>query len=58
MIIKTPQESTGSLNQDYVTLPLGVIITKDYVVTIVSKKNNFINRMKLKNLNLIEFILY
>ena len=48
MIIKTPQDSTGSLNQDYVTVPLGIIITKDYVVTIVSKKNTVINRMKQK----------
>lgn len=47
-IIKTPQEATGSFDQDYMTIPLGIILTNDFVVTISYRKNSVISRMKLK----------
>ncbi len=47
-IIKTPQEATGSFDQDYMTIPLGLILTNDLLITISYRKNNVISRMKLK----------
>jgi magnesium transporter len=49
-IIKTPQEATGSFDQDYMTIPLGLILTNSLVITISYRKNNVISRMKTKNL--------
>ena len=58
-IIRTPQESTGTSGQDYITIPLGIIYSKKYVATICYSKNTVIERMKLKkfNFNEIYFIL-
>jgi len=48
LIIRTPQESTGTSGQDYITIPLGIIYTKNYVATICYYKNNVIERTKNK----------
>ncbi len=58
-IIRTPQEATGDSNQDYITVPLGIILSKNYVLTISYQKNNTIGRMKLKKFkfNKIYFVL-
>jgi len=48
LIIRTPQEATGDSRQDYITVPLGIILSKNYVVTISYQKNNAIGRIKLK----------
>jgi len=60
IIIRTPQESTGTIGQDYITIPLGIIYTKNYVTTICYSKNNVIERMKQKKFkfNEIYFILW
>ncbi len=59
IIIRTPQESTGTSGQDYLTIPLGIIYSKNYVATICYSKNTVIERMKFKKFkfNEIYFIL-
>jgi len=48
LIIRTPQESTGTSGQDYITIPLGIILTKNYVATVCYSKNTVVERMKAK----------
>lgn len=49
IIIKTPEETYYRADKEYDTVPLGIILTKEIVVTISFKKNNnTILRMKEK----------
>ncbi|MDD4049815.1 MAG: magnesium transporter CorA family protein [Candidatus ainarchaeum sp.] len=49
IIIKTPEETHYRADKEYDTVPLGIILTKEIVVTISFKKNNnTILRMKEK----------
>jgi magnesium transporter len=49
IIIKTPEETHYKADKEYDTVPLGIILTKEIVVTISFKKNNnTILRMKEK----------
>ena len=50
IITRTPQKNSSNAKLEYSTIPLGIIILNNYLITICFKENDVINELKTKKI--------